>query len=226
MIIPWTGKKCILCLSETALSNEHLIPEALGGKLTSEFLCRSCNSKLGRNLEANAKSDPSIFMAAKFMKDKIPRLASSLIESHPHIAYSDSGSAYSYFKNGKFCVKSRELDDGSIIQPTRVGRKALLKLLQKSGYQETVARKALSSFDEAPENERVEIAPGIETVKWRIDRLETDLSRTNFMDPLIPAKTAYEFLSCHVGSAIYDKGLHLSRICAAFMRAGKWIPRT
>ena len=96
------------------------------------------------------------------MKDKIPKLASSLIESHPHIAYSDLGTAQGYFKNGEFRVKSRKLDDGSIIQPTRIGRKNLLNLLQKSGYQETAARKTVSSFDNTPENERVEVAPGIE----------------------------------------------------------------
>jgi len=32
------------------------------------------------------------------------------------------------------------------------------------------------------------------------------------MDPLIPAKTAYEFLACHVGRAIYEDGFHLSQI--------------
>jgi hypothetical protein len=35
------------------------------------------------------------------------------------------------------------------------------------------------------------------------------------MDPLIPTKTAYEFLSCHVGSDIYDDSLHLSQIRAS-----------
>lgn len=151
------------------------------------------------------------------MKDKIPRLASALIESHPHIAYSDPGPAHGYYKNGDFHVKSRKLDDGSLILPTDIGRKSLLNLLRKSGYQEIDARKAISLFDNAAENERVEIAPGLEAVKWRIDRLETDLSQTQFMDPLIPAKTAYEFLSCLVGSAIYEDGPHLSKIRAVFM---------
>jgi len=76
------------------------------------------------------------------------------------------------------------------------------------------ARQAVSSFDDAPDNKRVEIAPGLEAVKWRIDSLEVDLSHAEFMDPLIPAKIAFEFLACHVGSAIYDDILHLSQIRA------------
>ena len=171
---------------------------------------------MGRNLEANAKSDPSVIMSAKIMADKFPALASRIIESHPHIAYSDQGPAGGYFKDGDFRVKSKKLEDGSIVQPTDLGRKTLLKLLKKSGYHEVTARQAVSSFDDTPDNKRVEIAPGLEAVKWRIDRLEIDLSHAELMDPLIPAKTAYEFLACHVGPAVYDDILHLSQIRSVF----------
>ena len=47
MHIPWTGKRCILCLKEVPLSAEHLIPVALGGVLTCDLLCKDCNSTLG-----------------------------------------------------------------------------------------------------------------------------------------------------------------------------------
>lgn len=180
------------------------------------FLCMSCNSELGRNLEANAKSDPSVIMSAKTMAGKFPTLASRLIESHPHIAYSDQSSAIGYFRDGDFRVKSKKLEDGSIIQPTDLGRKTVMKLLKKSGHQEATVQQAVSSFDDAPDNKRVEIALGLEAIKWRIDRLEVDLSHAELMDPLIPAKTAFEFLACHVGSAIYDDILHLSQIRAVF----------
>jgi len=153
--VPWPGDKCILCLNKTILSKEHLIPEALGGKLTAEFLCLSCNSELGRNLEANAKSDPAVFMAAKTMIYRFTTLATSLIQSHPHIAYSDQGPALGSFKNGDFHVKSKRLVDGSVIQPTDLGRKSLLKCLMKSGYQEVTTRKAIASFDDAPDNKRL-----------------------------------------------------------------------
>lgn len=163
-------------------------------------------------MEANAKSDPSILIAAKVLKDKIPAIATPLIESHPHVAYSETGPARGCIKNGEFRVKSRKLNDDSVIQPTDIGRKSLMRILQKSGFEETPARKAVSFFDKAPENKRVEIAPGLEAVKWSIDRLEVDMEATRVMDPLISTKTAYEFLSCHVGSAIYDDSLRLSQI--------------
>jgi hypothetical protein len=77
------------------------------------------------------------------------------------------------------------------------------------------AQQAVSRFDDAPDNKRVEIAPGIEAIKWRVDRLEIDLSHAQFMDPLIPTKIAFEFLACHVGPAVYDDVPQLSQIRSA-----------
>lgn len=39
-----------------------------------------------------------------------------------------------------------------------------------------------------------------------------DLSSAQLMNPLIPAKTAYEFLACHLSSAIYEEVKQLSKI--------------
>jgi hypothetical protein len=166
-------------------------------------------------LEAAAKADPSILIAAENLKEKIPSLSKTLIDSHPHIGHSEPGPAQGYIKNNKFRLLAKKLDDGSLIQPTDEARKSVAKILKKSGYDDTPIRKALSSFDEAPENKRVEVAPGLEIVKWTIHRLEKDLSRAQTMDPLIPAKIAYEFLACHVGSAIYNDLPNLAQVRAS-----------
>lgn len=150
------------------------------------------------------------------MADKFPLLASRLVESHPHVAYSDHGSTVGYFRDGEFRVKSKELEDGSIIQPTNLGRKTLLNLLSKSGCQKVTAQQAISAFDDAPDNKRVEIVPGLEAIKWRIDSLKIDLSHAKLMDPLIPAKIAFEFLACHAGTAIYESDLQLSQMRSVF----------
>lgn len=194
------------------MCEEHLIPEALGGKLTCDFLCRTCNSKLGHDLEAKAKADPSVLIAAKNLASRVPELAASLLESHPHIGHSEPGPAKGYIKNGEFIVRSQKLDDGSLVQPTDRARNSISRILQKSGYGETPINLAMQAFGDAPEDTKLEIAPGLEIVKWSIQRLELDLSCAELMDPLIPAKTAYEFLACHIGSAIYDSALQLSEV--------------
>lgn len=218
MKVPWPVEKCILCHGDATLSEEHLIPEALGGKLTADFLCALCNSELGRNLESNAKSDPSVIMSAKIMAHKFPPLASRIVESHPHIAYSDNGPAMGYFKDGDFRIKSQKLENGSIIQPTDLARKTLFKLLNKSKCQELTTQQAIPAFDDAPYNKRVEIAQGLEAIKWRVDRLEIDLAHAQSMDLLIPVKIAFEFLACHLGPAVYGDVPPLSQVKSALMK--------
>jgi hypothetical protein len=44
---------CVLCLSdESVLTDEHLFPEALGGRIHYPILCGDCNSDIGRRIDA------------------------------------------------------------------------------------------------------------------------------------------------------------------------------
>ena len=217
MKVPWIGNRCIFCFRESPLCEEHLIPKALGGCLTSKFLCVSCNSRFGHALEATAKSDLSILLAVKNLFEAIPQLAKRLIKSHPHIGHSESGLAPGYIRNGEFRVSSRMLDDRSIVQPTDDARKSVAKILRKSGYTEAPIQKVLAGFDEIQENKRVEIAPGLEVVKWTVQKIEFDISKGQLMDPLIPAKAAFEFLALHMGIAVYDDIPQLSEVRQALM---------
>ncbi|MCK5345010.1 MAG: hypothetical protein KAR20_16480 [Candidatus Heimdallarchaeota archaeon] len=216
--VPWHGKRCILCLNENDFCKEHVIPESLGGKLTCYFLCRSCNSTLGHNLEAKAKSDPSVLLAVKQLESKIPYLSKSILDCHPHIGHSESGVTEGYIKSHKFRVKSKKLNDNSLIQPTDDARKSIKKILNRSGVVGAVAQMAIEKFDSAPENIKIEIAPGLEIVKWAIQKLEMDLSKADLMNPLIPVKTAFEFLALHLGESIYSDSSQLQKIRDCLLR--------
>lgn len=144
-------------------------------------------------------------LAAQNLAPKIPGLSSQLIENHPHIGQSEPGFAQGYIRNGEFRVKPRKLEDGSIVQPTDEARESIAKILRKSGFEDIPIQQALTTFDLASENVRVEIVPGLEVVKWTIQKVEPDLTKAPLMDLLIPAKAAFEFLALHVGTAIsYD----------------------
>ena len=204
MKIPWPGNQCIFCLREGPLSEEHLIPKSLGGILTSEFVCSSCNSQFGHAVEVTAKSDPSVFFAAKNLSQAIPKLSKRLVEGRFHIGYGDLGPLSGYIRNNEFCIKSQTLNDGSIIQPQDNARKTIAKILQKSGYGKKLIRRALAKHDEAEEGKRVKLALGLEIVKRSIQEIEPDMSKWRLMDKLVPAKIAFEFLAAHVGTAICD----------------------
>lgn len=217
MKVPWPGNRCILCLQETQLCEEHLIPDALGGRLTCAFLCLTCNSLLGSKLEASARSDPSILLAAQNLSGEIPELSRQLIESYPYIGQSEPGPVPGYICKGKFQVKSRQLEDDSIIQPTDKGRKSLVKMLQKLGYKDAPIRQMLAAFDQAPENVKVELIPGLEVVKWTVQRIEPDLTKGPLMNLRIPVKVAFEFLALHLGLTIYTHYPQLTAIRQALL---------
>lgn len=210
--IPWTDKRCIFCLKEAQLCAEHLIPKALGGRLTCRFLCVSCNSRFGHALEASAKSDYSVLLAAQHLVEVIPKLAKRVIESHPHVGESEPGPVPGFVRRGKFRVRSQTLEDGSMVQPTDDARKSVARILRKSGYAEMPTRNALAAFDDSQENKRVEIAPGLEIVKWTVQNIEPDINKGRFMNPLIPAKVAFEFLACHLCNLIYDDAPQFSAV--------------
>lgn len=204
MDIPWHGDQCILCLNQYELTNEHIIPDSLGGRLTSQFLCIKCNSTLGRKIEHAARFDPSIRIAVQQLANDIPELVKKLSEKQRHIGQSESGLSPGFICNGDFRIFSKELPDGSLVQPTEVAKKTVEKILKKSGDRKLPIQDALRAFDNAPENKRIKIAPGLEIVNWRIDKVTPDYSKSPLMNPVIPLKIAYEFMACHLGTAIYN----------------------
>lgn len=212
MKVPWSEDRCIVCLAKAPLCEEHIIPQALGGRLASDFLCRPCNSKLGHELEAAAKSDPAVLLAAQRLSAQIPLLSKQLIECHPHIGHSEFGAVRGYIRDGEFRARAHSLPDGSIMQPTDDAERSIQVMLRKLGHGESPIQQAVGALRNAPENTRFEIAPSIDVVKWRTDRIEIDLSRAVVMNDLVPAKIAFEFLACHIGAAIYDEAESLSEI--------------
>jgi len=214
---PWFDNRCILCLKSGDLSEEHIIPESIGGRLSIRFLCTNCNSILGRTVEKAAKSDPSIRIALGNLSKKIPNLYSQLTEKQPFNGKSKAGSVPGYFRNGEFFVKSKKRADGSLIQPTNTARKSIETMLRRQGCTKTQIEEALSKFDETPSNEIIEIHPGIEVVKWDIEKTELSFNGTSLMNPLVPLKIAFEFIACHLGASICASEPQLEEIRNALL---------
>lgn len=185
------------------LTEEHVIPEALGGRLTAVFLCRECNSSLGHRTEAAARSDPTIRLLMNGLSAELPALGRTLSEKQSFLAHGPGGKAKGYVRDGEFVVAAKKNPDGSLIQPTPDARRAIDTILQRDGYDAPFRAEALRRFDEAPENVRVDIGPNLEVVKWQVAHLTLDLDGP-LIDPILPVKTAFEFLALHLGTVIYD----------------------
>lgn len=148
------------------------------------------------------------------LEPAIPKLAGQLAEGQRYLSTGPGGASPGYVKGGEFFVSATKLDDGSLIQPTPQAAKTVQQMLIRDKHTEANIARALRLFAEAPENTRVEIAPTIEVVKWRIDGLQPALDGP-LLNPLVPIKSAYEFLALHLNTAICEEAPGLRAIRAA-----------
>ncbi len=80
--------KCIFCMSEfdkNELTTEHIFPEAIGGNLTIDSVCKNCNSFLGSNIDSLLVNFPTIQIkreeySLSGKKGKIPYFFSGVFE--------------------------------------------------------------------------------------------------------------------------------------------------
>lgn len=193
------------------LSEEHLIPEALGGRLTACFLCRDCNSSLGHRTEAAARSDPTIRLLVNSLATEIPTLAQTISEGSRYVGHSPAGKSVGYVRGGEFVVRAKTNPDGSLIQPTPDARNSLDTILRRQGYDALFRAGAIRLLDDAPENVRVAVAPDLDVVKWGVTKLELALDGP-LMDPVVPLKIAFEFLACHLGTSVYEETAPLDEV--------------
>ena len=55
---------CIICTLEKKLTDEHIIPEFMGGGLVVKNVCKECNSKMGSGFEGRI-SNNFIYQSAR-----------------------------------------------------------------------------------------------------------------------------------------------------------------
>lgn len=58
---------CIICILEKKLTDEHIIPEFMGGGLVVRNVCQECNSQMGSGFEGRI-SNCFIYQAARYAK--------------------------------------------------------------------------------------------------------------------------------------------------------------
>ena len=205
----WPTPRCIICGSGDSITKEHLIPECLGGKLTAEFLCKNCNSNLGHQEESLVRKDPQIRLLIERLASKRPDLADNLRKGLEYIGQSEQGEVRGYMQNEEFIVKRKQLGDGSLIVPPGESLDHVKRMAEREG------RGPLFYIDDdlarLSPGESIEAAPGIEITNWGVDSVKPDLSGP-VIEPVVPAKIAFEFLALHSGDKIYKNPLPLASI--------------
>lgn len=212
MDLEWTDDRCILCAltlterrsrcSETSLlTEEHLIPDAIGGRLTCHFLCKHCNDLLGQ-LEARLKDDARIRLAIDNLKDSLPDLWTTMSEGQPYVAQGWDGTVGAKIKNGEIRVNSSRRPNGSLIRPLKDAPKDVRTMLQRRGATQDEIANAMASLKELPEGPRVKVADGLEVMKLTPADAYPALNSRE-IEPLALIKIGYEYLALHLGRKIF-----------------------
>ncbi len=228
MKFDWPDAHCILCrveghpTPEGHLTEEHIIPRVIGGILTCNFLCKNCNSVLGWH-EAKLKEDPSIRLAIENLRDQIPWIYQRISLRQNFNGLSGGGLVEGFYRkdesNGelRFQVRASQKPDDSRVLPTDDARKCLPEMLRKEGKNDAEIELAIRSLDEAPENVRVEVAPGFDIANWTVNRVDPQMDGRQLLvrlgkggeEVLVGAgivllKIAFEYLALHIGTNIFD----------------------
>lgn len=140
-----------------------------------------------------------------------------LNEGLDFVAETPHGRKRGYSKNGEFCIYPTTSNDGSLLQPTREAKRSIANILTKSGHDSPLVKEALRAYESAPPGRKVQIAPNLEVIKWSITKILPDLNKP-LMNALVPMKIAFEFLACHLGTAVYGAEPELTEIRCALQR--------
>lgn len=218
MLLPRTAERCIICLKEPPFptgfdfTEEHIIPKAIGGVLTCEFLCKKCNDKFGDSFEAGVRFDPAIRIAAHNLRDILPALHSSIEQRQRYKVKTSVGHMPSVFRGRKVKELSKTLEDGSLMVSSEETESALLKKMQRSGRTKEEIAAAFEIFKSAQEEVPIKIARDLVVAKRQAFDGGPELSKSKLLSPLVSLKIAYEFAVLAFGTPVLAETPALNEI--------------
>jgi hypothetical protein len=196
--------RCIFCGRNSddgeqyRMSDEHVIPQILGGWLTIPFVCVSCNSdRFGAQFEADLKKNGFVVAAIdklalqpKARAYKEAKLTLTVDGDKPLKAYFDRLDAPKHFP--------QEIDDGSLIIPEDQAKAVLRKQIER--YERDTGTKVqfdIDSYDSLPYGIAIPIYPtNISFIKHRNRKGSLTISGLDQPIPfIVPAKIAFEHLA-------------------------------
>lgn len=113
------SKACIFCLRtdlKTAFSEEHIIPESIGGRLVLDQVCTYCNNVLGHDVDPEILKIPDVLKALEHLD--IPHDREGIIRSYYNIeGETPNGTRKVRATKEGFEPLPQRMPDGSILTP-------------------------------------------------------------------------------------------------------------
>jgi hypothetical protein len=220
MKIPRWLDCCIICLKteheftiENGFSNEHVIPECLGGDLQCDFLCKDCNSKFGHTFEAKAQSDPAVRRAIAALQTDLPALYASIEKGQSHLLATKAGILSGRYQDGEIVPDSKTLADGTLLVPDSKTEYHVTNMMKRKGSKDADIAAALSRYRSAPSEIEVLIPHNRPLTRLTPSYMGPDFTNSKSLDSLVVLKIAYEFSVLIIGEGILDPRFNDIRRC-------------
>jgi hypothetical protein len=186
------------------MTEAHVIPSAVGGRLAVEFLCAGCNSRLGHTVEKGLKSDPRLRLSIEQLKDDVPDLADKMRARQPFVARDEEGRLIRGTPYGEgYSVLDSPQDDGSRIKDPVRARDEIETTLRRRNADEEEIEAALAAHDAAADGELVEVASGLSIRKGSVSDFGLPFSEP-LVEDLGVLSIGYLFLAIVFPVRIYD----------------------
>jgi hypothetical protein len=207
VLLPWKDRRCIVCLIERegGLSNAHVIPRSVGGRLAVKNVCADCNGRLGHTAEAGLNRDPRIRIAIEELQAQIPNLAEKMRAGQEFIAKDEELLIRATPQGEGYRILDSPQQGGSRIKdPKRAWDEIETTLRRQLGASDEQIAAVRAVHDAAVEGELVELAPGLAIKKGSVEDFGLP-----FTEPLVEdiclLSIAYLFLSLLMQGAVYDR---------------------
>jgi len=195
--------QCFACLEHTTLTDEHIIPQSIGGRLTDKLYCKECNDIFGRTIDKEISSNfGHIGTALQIQRERGKTQPFEVKEIKSDTQFHFNGQN---LKRKKPIVKFKVKEDGETLDWADVTARSEEELDKIMGSIRTKYR--MSGSDQRSEERH----PG------PIDTTYVKVFDTNLIRRAV-TKMAYSFLCYKVSSTeVLSEPFHSTR---AYIRSG------
>ncbi len=203
MKVAWNDGRCIFCGTTGGLTDGHVIPRAVGGRLSAPFECPACNGLLGASIEAQLTHDPAIRLAFEALGERLGPLRLRLRDRKPYINTDSDLVVRAVGEGSGFRVRDTTQPDGSLVKDRARARKDVATTLKRRGAGATEITAALARLEEAPAGELVELGRGVGIRNGSVTSFSPDFWSADLVRDACMVAIAYRYLALVAGRAVF-----------------------
>lgn len=202
--LPWKYSKCIVCLERSPLSDEHIFPESILGRLVCKFLCINCNSKIGSRIDSDIVRDSRVRRTYLKFRNVIGTSRIAKLEAgQTYCATGLNGQISGRLVRNRFKPSEKNEFDGSLVLKDGEAIGRVENYLKSAGWTTDAIAKAKDEVKAAARNTPLHLTTDLTLVKLIPNAIKPHNNGHTAPIEAFALKVAYEFSAMMIGDSIY-----------------------